>query len=133
MSAPKSTACVCYDLWDPYCCKGSTYSNDCNAECDGLDIDKDCVSGECSDSCICNTQWDPYCCDETTFGNSCNALCQGWNVTRHTECDQGTCAPTMQPTTGAPTTVTEYFMTTSDGSWKYHLIALCISFMMGLY
>ena len=148
------TNCSCSADYDPYCCKGDTYSNECAAICDGMDIDADCRQLECAEDCYYAFYWDPYCCDGDTYSNSDAAECYGWDVDLHEECKymgddsdaKCTLSPTTSPTPISPTsnptsaesttaesTATDYFMTTSDGSCKYLLIALCIAFMMGLY
>jgi len=45
----QSGGCVCYEIYDPYCCEDTTYGNDCFAECEGgYNVTADCSKGECS-------------------------------------------------------------------------------------
>ena len=38
--------CACYMLYDPYCCNGKQYSNDCFAKCEGENL-SECQHNEC--------------------------------------------------------------------------------------
>ena len=42
--------CECTEEYDPYCCDGKTFDNECVAECNGKDCLKDCEKGQCEDS-----------------------------------------------------------------------------------
>ena len=43
--------CACQTVYSPVCCNGKTYTNACNAECDGVKApahaQEECVRGEC--------------------------------------------------------------------------------------
>merc|ERR1719295_1154308 len=52
-STATSNICACSRHSDPYCCDGNWYDNDCLAECDGFEVERDCVGlvdydGSCS-------------------------------------------------------------------------------------
>ena len=41
-----NSVCFCNLIYDPWCCDGDTYSNQCFAECQGKNI-ADCYHNEC--------------------------------------------------------------------------------------
>ena len=72
--------CICAAIYDPVCCDGVTYPNECSADCR---CDGDIVDGVCDeptttvdDSCVCIAQYDPVCCDGVTYSNECVAKCR---------------------------------------------------------
>eukprot|EP01083_Nonionella_stella_P065844 172872_1 len=77
--------CDCFDLWDPYCCEGTTYGNSCELECESFSVD-DCTAGECLALCggvagiACEGGF--YCvddpsddCDPANGGADCGGIC----------------------------------------------------------
>merc|ERR1719443_141171 len=81
--------CVCTEEFDPVCCKGVTYSNQCKATCDGA---RRCSAGECDaacvpdDACMCTREFMPVCCDGKTYSNQCLADCECPKRCRSGEC-----------------------------------------------
>ena len=61
---PEPTSCP--EIYQPICCEGKTYANDCFASIDGFE---DCGLGECEENCVpdperaCTREYDPFCCD----------------------------------------------------------------------
>jgi len=67
-----TTACTLE--YNPVCCDGTEYPNDChalNANADG------CHTGTCEEPCVCGMNYDPVICGDKTYGNICNAQCNG--------------------------------------------------------
>jgi len=50
MGSCESRGCECTKEYDPYCCDGVTYDNECVGKCNGKDCLKDCTKGECTDA-----------------------------------------------------------------------------------
>jgi len=87
--------CTCTTEYDPVCCAGIEFSNDCFANCAfiGVDITAECTSGRCSnitttDDCTCPENYAPVCCGDEEYSNSCFAGCDGFG---DDECDDGAC------------------------------------------
>lgn len=77
-------------IYDPVCCQGNQYSNQCAADCAGFSEDE-CDAGECAK--ICTLEYDPVCCNGEEFPNPCSA-----EVAGKTNCDEGTCEEECQCT-----------------------------------
>jgi len=81
--------CACDDNYEPVCgVDGNTYSNACQAECEGVEI---AYSGECEEPCICPAVYEPVCgVDGNTYGNSCEAACADIEIAYEGECEAPT-------------------------------------------
>lgn len=99
---------MCTANYDPVCGKnGKTYSNSCEADCEGVPVASPGVctepvetqgasststsSGSKSSSvgsCVCPMVWKPVCTSNgKTRGNRCEANCRGETVVRESECE----------------------------------------------
>ena len=64
---------ACTTEYDPFCCSGLTYSNECMAKVAGFeDPVNDCREGRCGPS-ICTTIYHPVCCEGETYASPCLA------------------------------------------------------------
>eukprot|EP01083_Nonionella_stella_P165678 551796_1 len=75
--------CSCTREFSPLCCDQETYDNPCLAECNGLVVLDQCVSGPCTTvdgPCICTLEYNPVCCNDLPYGNLCNAQCAGFTA-----------------------------------------------------
>ena len=111
----------CPRTWDPVCgCDGKTYSNDCEAQALGINIDHrgECESTYCLSNDMCQPEeycllpgcgansgncaqrpvdcpdsWQPVCgCDKVTYSNECEAAQMGMTVDHEGECEQVSCS-----------------------------------------
>eukprot|EP01026_Neomeris_dumetosa_P074126 TRINITY_DN768_c1_g1_i2.p3 TRINITY_DN768_c1_g1~~TRINITY_DN768_c1_g1_i2.p3 ORF type:complete len:237 (+),score=8.54 TRINITY_DN768_c1_g1_i2:147-857(+) len=80
------TAVACTTIYDPVCCEGVTYSNECVANAEGVSSST-CCPGECvarpvgSPFCSGNFVWDfsqsPVCCGSLFYSSRGAAFCEG--------------------------------------------------------
>eukprot|EP01025_Chloroclados_australasicus_P005598 TRINITY_DN11724_c0_g1_i1.p2 TRINITY_DN11724_c0_g1~~TRINITY_DN11724_c0_g1_i1.p2 ORF type:complete len:282 (-),score=5.72 TRINITY_DN11724_c0_g1_i1:254-1099(-) len=81
--------CDCSGALNPVCCKGTTFSNFCEARCKGFEK-FDCEPGQCvvPGACICPNIEDPTCCNGKEYRNKCLAECAGEKLQ---QCRRGRC------------------------------------------
>merc|ERR1712130_394046 len=97
------SSCLCTVEYKPMCCgKGkdkTTYSNKCEARCDGRRVSDECTEGECNghgDQCQCTNELDVVCCpgedneDGEEFANPCTAKCEK-STSELLDCRYGAC------------------------------------------
>eukprot|EP01084_Bolivina_argentea_P117149 208097_1 len=104
------TDCICTTIYEPHCCGGKDYASACVAECDGIDVSKDCekTDGVC-EVCPCTADYQPVCCPSKpaggprqTYGNSCSARCER-SEAELLECYYGECPTCICPMISTPT------------------------------
>ena len=95
--------CTCETSYDPVCCNGIDYDNQCVAACsiDMSDTSRNwCIDETCAERGHCTLEYEPVCCtigrDEITYSNQCLADLDDAEVCRSGTCESTECECTRE-------------------------------------